>query len=72
MDIRKTFKIPDCYDGPHVLDENRVLFSHYDSTLVVHLKEERCIETHLGLNSDATGHEFVSSEWLGLDPNTDG
>ena len=58
--FREEYCIPDCYDGPYFL-ENRVFFTHLDSTITVYPDSKESFESHMGLNSNATSHEFTNT-----------
>jgi len=61
-EIKAKYKIPDCYDDGMQMIDGRIVFFYCDSDITVHPNGvvEEC---HMGLNSDATGHEFFTVPW---------
>lgn len=61
-ELRVKYKIPLCYDKGVKMKDGSLTFSLMDSDITIH-PDGSCTETHMGLNSVVTGHEFITRQW---------
>jgi hypothetical protein len=59
-EIKKLYKIPDCYGEPIEMPDGSLLWSFCDSSIKV-TDDGEARESHMGLNN--SGHYFTDSEW---------